>query len=754
VAALLSSLDEEAAEFRPSRFDLSNEDDRGALSALLSGPRPPRTKCDQVGSQVRELLRSRTPTLSSAELDDAAHGFIEEHGQETYGRWVYYPWRGTLVRVLAEPDFVELRTSRNRYKITAQEQERLAHATIGVAGLSAGYTMAVCLALERIGARFRLADFDPMALSNMNRVPCGLAGIGSNKAVLAARALYEIDPYLDVMAFTDGVTDANLTAFFDSNGARLDVLVEECDDLYMKVRLREEARARGIPVVMETNDRGLLDVERFDLEPSRPVFHGLLEGARSEELRRLDVEGKTPFVVRILGEGISPRLAVSLMETERTVAGWSQLASGVMLGAAVVTDVARRILLGQLRASGRTTVDLDEIVTGSSLEMLRVESPPAAPSTKLVEQVRPPIAARSANPSRAEMEWLVRHACMAPSGGNEQPWRFVGRRARELEGYLDRDRSGSFLDFERSASYLALGAALENAQIAATGLGRSQKVSLFPVPSEPDLVWRLSLGEPASGVAESPLLPFVALRATNRRLADRRPLDPRHAHALGEAARERGAELTLVTDPSKLVALGVLLGEVDRFRFLCERLRTAMMSELRWTPEAVSGTGDGIDVATLELDTMAMAGLRLLSNPETAALLRSLDLGGRLKTPARRSIAAASAVGLLSIEGVDSRAHVQAGRAIQSVWLTGTRLGLAFQPMSAAPYLFARLVRGAGEGFTSRECARLGELREAFAAIFPSKPGRAETMLFRLAHAPEPTARALRRPLHAVFTEA
>jgi hypothetical protein len=29
---------------------------------------------------------------------------------------------------------------------------------------------------------------------------------------------------------------------------------------------------------METSDRGVLDVERFDLEPDRPIFHGLLPG--------------------------------------------------------------------------------------------------------------------------------------------------------------------------------------------------------------------------------------------------------------------------------------------------------------------------------------------------------------------------------------------------------------------------------------------------------------------------------------------
>ena len=61
------------------------------------------------------------------------------------------------------------------------------------------------------------------------------------------------------------------------------MVVDECDDLEMKVRLREHARAAGRPVVMATSHRGMLDVERFDLEPERPTFHGLLGDVTSAD---------------------------------------------------------------------------------------------------------------------------------------------------------------------------------------------------------------------------------------------------------------------------------------------------------------------------------------------------------------------------------------------------------------------------------------------------------------------------------------
>ena len=69
-----------------------------------------------------------------------------------------------------------------------------------------------------------------------------------------------------------GLTYDTVDAFL----AGLDIVVEECDSLDMKAVVREGAEARGIPVLMATSDRGLVDVERFDLEPERPILHGLL----------------------------------------------------------------------------------------------------------------------------------------------------------------------------------------------------------------------------------------------------------------------------------------------------------------------------------------------------------------------------------------------------------------------------------------------------------------------------------------------
>ncbi|HRF79656.1 MAG TPA: hypothetical protein PL070_06180, partial [Flavobacteriales bacterium] len=91
-----------------------------------------------------------------------------------YGVWVFYPWADRLVHLLDEPEFALVRTDRNRNKITREEQAELATKKVGVIGLSVGQSVSLTLALERSFGEIRLADFDTLELSNLNRIRSGV----------------------------------------------------------------------------------------------------------------------------------------------------------------------------------------------------------------------------------------------------------------------------------------------------------------------------------------------------------------------------------------------------------------------------------------------------------------------------------------------------------------------------------------------------------------------------------------------------
>ncbi|MDX1651424.1 MAG: ThiF family adenylyltransferase [Brumimicrobium sp.] len=321
---------------------------------------------DQLESQIKELVKLRNPSVSteSDEFEEILGIFLSEIDVDRFGNWVYYPWNNNLVRILPEAEFIEVRTVRNRYKITEQEQNILRTKKVGVVGLSVGQSVSLALAMERIAGEIVIADFDHLELGNMNRIRTGLHNLGLPKTTIVAREIAEIDPYIRVKCFSAGLTRENMDSFFGSGEKHLDILVDECDSVDIKILAREKAKECGIPVLMDTSDRGMLDIERFDLDPDRPLFHGLVS---EEDLIKLKGTINPAERVEIVGKIInmdtmSEVLRQSMKEIGKSITTWPQLGTDVMLGGAITGHMARKILLGKSKVSGRFFVDMEQII--------------------------------------------------------------------------------------------------------------------------------------------------------------------------------------------------------------------------------------------------------------------------------------------------------------------------------------------------------------------------------------------------------
>ena len=365
-----------------------------------------------------------------------------------------------------------------------------------------------------------------------------------------------------------------------------------------------------------------------------------------------------------------------------------------------------------------------------------------APTAPALEAAEGPIPRRT-------VEALAGYGVLAPSGGNCQPWKLEVR-GDVIRCLHDVDRSRSFLDFEHRASYLAFGALAENVAIAAAELGLAVDARAFPEADDPLVVCDLQLRREAS-VRPDPLVKVIADRATNRRLGKRVPLSPEARAALTEAAAVRGGTLHLLEEPGVMRRMSAILERGDRLRFLSPIMHKEMMGEVRWTPEEALRTRDGLDVGTLELSAADRAGMQVTRAFRVMELVGRFGGGQALGKPTRKAVEASSALGLVTFPGTGPADAFAGGRALERVWLTASAQGLAFQPLTAIVYLFNRLEAG-GEGLSEAERAELTELRAAWRELLPVPEGHSEMMLFRLAQAPPPTVRALRRPVEDVLS--
>lgn len=739
-------MDEFEPGWRPEVLNPTQSDGVHRLEELRNRNAIRRT-VDPIEAQVRGLLVARDPSAKLEDRpDELKRRIVAELGSrpETYGRWVYFPWSEVLVHLLAPNDFRALRTHRNCYKIEPAEQARLADKTVGVVGLSVGRASVATMALEGVGGRFRIADFDTLELSNLNRLRCSVADLGTNKAILAARELYEIDPYLDVEVYEQGVTEDNLEAFLDG----LDLLVEECDELSIKVLVRERCRALGIPVVMETSDRGLIDIERFDLEPERPIFHGLVGDVSTETLRGLSDQDKVPFALRVLGvQSMSARLAASLVEVGQTVTGWPQLASAVALGGGLLCDTARRMLLGELTCSGRFYVDLETLVHPDASTPVE---PPAEDGPTLEPDPPPTLGPRGTGRVGVdEIRSIVGWGIRGPSGGNNQGWRFAWD-GRRLQCSIDPERVQSFLEYARTGSTLSLGAAVENMTLAASAAGLATRVDFQPHGPGSDVVCDLTF-ERDDGIVADPRAQHMGRRCTTRSRGTGRRLGDEDMAALVDVARAAGAELHLVRDREGLARLSAVVGACDRLALQHREVHRELMGDLRWTRAEAARRRDGLFVDTLNMRPFEKAAMQVVSRWPVMSRLADLDAGAALESASRRSVAEAAAMGLLTVAGTDARAYFEGGRAIERVWLEVTAREIAMQPMTVVVALVARSIRGAGQGLSPRDRERVAHFDAELRSLMPRPTDHADIMLFRLAYAPSETRRSVRRRLEDVL---
>ncbi|MEM6264607.1 MAG: hypothetical protein AAGI38_18995, partial [Bacteroidota bacterium] len=159
--------------------------------------------------------------------------------------------------------------------------------------------------------------------------------------------------------FSDGITTGNLEAFLEEGGG-LDLLIDECDSLLIKFLVRKAARSKGIPVLMETSDRGLMDIERFDLAPDRELLHGYMKGLSAEVIESLSPAQRVGVMLPMVGgDALSPDMKASLVEWGSSLSTWPQLASAVNMGGAAVGEISRKLLLGASISSGRYYFELN-----------------------------------------------------------------------------------------------------------------------------------------------------------------------------------------------------------------------------------------------------------------------------------------------------------------------------------------------------------------------------------------------------------
>ncbi len=368
----LSEKSQDFSDSTPSLFDLSESSDQLALQKLIDEDKI-RYVRDDYKEQIKEYFQiTNAGNIFDPDFENSFLSFFKKLKEHSplwqMGKWVYFPWKETIVHILDEPAFQMVRTARNRELISQEEQAQFYNSVIGIAGLSVGNSIALAIILQGGARHIKLADNDTLALSNTNRIRTSIENLGLSKAEMTARQIYEVNPYAQVEIFSTGLDEKNIAQFF-AGSVKLDLIIDEIDNLGVKYLIREQAKKYRVPLLMavDNGENGIIDIERYDISANTPFFHnriGEVSYAKLNGLKKMEI-GKM-IATHVGSENVSERMRASILEIGKTIVSWPQLGSAALLNGAAVAYCARKILTHQLLADNRVIISFDKLFAPDS----------------------------------------------------------------------------------------------------------------------------------------------------------------------------------------------------------------------------------------------------------------------------------------------------------------------------------------------------------------------------------------------------
>ncbi|MCE1186167.1 MAG: molybdopterin biosynthesis protein MoeY [Rhodocyclales bacterium] len=292
---------------------------------------------------------------------------------------------------------------------------------------------------------------------------------------------------------------------------------------------------------------------------------------------------------------------------------------------------------------------------------------------------------------------LLQLALWAPSGDNTQPFTFEILAPDRVRIHGADTRDWCLYDYKGHASHMAHGALLETLRIAATGEGLEAHWSLVD-DNELHPIYEVVF-EPCAGLSSDPLLPFIEKRVVQRRPMKTTPLP---------SAPGEGYSVQLFESWSERLHMANLLWRNAYLRLTCPEAYPVHKEIIEWrarySQDRIPEQAVGVDPVTARLMEWVMAKWERVQ-------FFNRFLGGtiapRIQLDWIPALACAAHVLVKADKPpVGLRDHVQAGVALQRVWLTATAQGLYLQP-EMTPLIFRWYARS-GERFSAQDALNTG----------------------------------------------
>ena len=354
------------------------------------------------------------------------------------------------------------------------------------------------------------------------------------------------------------------------------------------------------------------------------------------------------------------------------------------------------------------------------------------------------------------VEQILDLARWAPSGDNTQPWRFeIAAEDHVIVRAFD-TREHCVYDLTGHPSQISVGAMLETLRIAAVTCGYEASVTRRADAPDTHPTFDVRLRADAMSSSDqsnaAALAAVIKSRSVQRRPLSFTPLNQTQKDALTASIGDH-FELRFIESFSGRLRLASLLFSSAWLRLTMREAYEVHKRVIDWgnrfSDDKIPAAAVGLDPVTTKLMAWVMQDWhrvvffnRFLAG--TLAPRLQLDFIPAVACAAHMLVLARSVP-----RGIDD--YVEAGRAVQRLWLTASTLGLQHQP-ALTPLIFAGYAR---EGRSFSADARMAPAAQRISRRFESIVGKdavsRAVWMGRIGKGKPATARSLRLPLERLI---
>ncbi|MCB0390536.1 MAG: hypothetical protein KDD58_04565 [Bdellovibrionales bacterium] len=346
---------------------------------------------------------------------------------------------------------------------------------------------------------------------------------------------------------------------------------------------------------------------------------------------------------------------------------------------------------------------------------------------------------------------IINAGLLAPSFYNTQPWQFKVSN-NKIELFLAESEL-SIYDWHKIQSLLSVGAVIENI------VNEAKKWNLtcdYQVNDQFSITEPVVIIKFLENLTEDSRLNIkleaIKNRHANYYMFENESLEQVQLSYFNKLNKPPGIQLKIISDEQSKKIIFNVASIIDQIRFMRKDLHFAFYNKLHFSEKKHRKIRTGFNLENLGICGFASYFFRITKYWYVTKFLRNFGLAKKFGENANLGFLNCSALGLISVENLDTLTLIRAGQFMQQLWLETTILNYGLQPHTTL-CVFDYLERlGNGSELSDSELKLINENINNYRELFNLNSKNIGVFLFRLGKITTPIiSKTLRKELKQVI---